>query len=116
MKRWLGCADGFTIPDEIEVDLRVGGCFRIAMQSPQGDLHVATGTYKEVNPPEKLVFTWTWIEGGMDIGETLVTVELQERVGQTELSLKHENFPSEEARKSHLGGWSGGLDKLEKLL
>ena len=51
----------------------------------------------------------------MDIGETLVTVELQERAGQTELFPKDENFPSEEARENHWGGWSGGLDKLETI-
>jgi uncharacterized protein YndB with AHSA1/START domain len=115
MRQWFGCCHSFSI-STAEVDLRVGGTYRVVMQSPEGDRHIASGTYQEVRPPERLVFTWTWVEGGMDIGETLVTVELEERGGQTELSLTHEKFPNEEARKNHFEGWSGSLDALEKLL
>ena len=54
MRAWL-CPSGATIPF-IEVDLRVGGAFRIDMQSEHGT-HSHTGKYREITPPTKLVFT-----------------------------------------------------------
>ncbi|MFQ5912546.1 MAG: SRPBCC domain-containing protein [Nitrospinota bacterium] len=115
MKKWFAPSDDFTIP-AAEVDLRVGGKYRIAMKSPDGNMNVAVGTYKEVRPPEKLAFTWTWAEGGMDVGESLVTVEFRERGGETEVSLTHELLPTDEARQAHSEGWNGCLGRLETSL
>ncbi len=115
MRKWLGGGDDPTVP-AAEVDLRVGGRFRVAMKSEGGGLHVAAGEYKEVRPPERLVFTWTWAEGGMEIGETLVTVDLREREGGTEVSLTHERLPTKEARRTHADGWTTHLNLLQKTL
>ena len=115
LKQWFGPTDEFTTPIA-EVDLRVGGRYRIGMQPPdQEDLHIVGGVYREINPPEKLVFTWSW-EEGMDVGETLVTVEFRDVGGSTEVVLTHERFPSEEARDKHNEGWSGCLARLVKAL
>jgi glutathione S-transferase len=108
---------GFTVPS-VEVDLRVGGRFRIEMRSPDGKSHVACGTYVEVRPPERLVFTWNREPGSeacsgtgaMD--ETLVTIELERKGRKTELTLVHERFTDAAARDGHEGGWSGIADRL----
>jgi uncharacterized protein YndB with AHSA1/START domain len=50
------------------------------------------------------------------MGETLVTVEFLERGRTTEVVLKHELFPADEARDLHAHGWNGSLDKLAKIL
>ena len=102
-----------TVP-LVEVDLRPGGRYRIAMREPDGTQYVATGTYEEVVPDERLVFTWTW-EGG-DGEQTLVTVSLAERDGKTELLLVHERFATAASRSRHLDGWNGCLDKLAQRL
>ena len=113
IKLWMAPGDDFTIPTA-EVDLQIGGKYKIAMKSPDGNLNVVAGTYKEIRPPEKLVFTWTWIEGGMDVGETLVTVEFREQGEKTEVSVTHDLLPTDEARQAHSDGWNGCLGRLEK--
>ena len=97
-----------------EVDLRVGGKYRLVMKSQTGELYIAIGTYREVRFPEKLVFTWTF--EGSDLGETLVTLEFHDRGGSTELTLTHEFFPKKEERDKHTMGWNGCLDHLAKYL
>jgi uncharacterized protein YndB with AHSA1/START domain len=115
LKRWFAPSDEFSTPIA-EVDLRVGGAYRIGMKPPdQEDMFIVVGTYREVQPPERLVFTWSW-EEGMDVGETLVTVEFRDLGGSTEVVLTHELFPNEQARDKHNEGWSGCLERLEKIL
>ena len=115
LKRWFAPSDEFSTPIA-EVDLRVGGAYRIGMKPPdQEDMFIVVGTYREVQPPERLVFTWSW-EEGIDVGETLVTVEFRDLGGSTEVVLTHELFPNEQARDKHNEGWSGCLERLEKIL
>ena len=122
LKQWFGPTDDFTTPIA-EVDLRVGGKYRIQMKDPSGATHTAVGAYREVKVPEKLVFTWSWeagggcggSEGGAPI-ETLVTVEFRDRDGETEMILTHEQFPDAETRDKHNEGWTGCLDRLKKAV
>jgi uncharacterized protein YndB with AHSA1/START domain len=95
------------------VDLREGGAYRIEMQAADGARHVATGTYLEVVPGERLVFTWGW--EGPNRRETLVTIELHRRGDETELVLRHARFASAEERDSHRDGWTSALEKLAEL-
>jgi uncharacterized protein YndB with AHSA1/START domain len=93
----------------VDVDARVGGKFRIVMCGAQGDVE-HTGQYREIRRPERLVFTWTSrITGGH---ETLVTIELRAEGKDTELTLTHEEFPDDEARRLHQGGWTSIVEKL----
>ena len=83
MREWF-CPEGGTV-ESAESDLRVGGRYRIAMRMPHG-LSVATGVYRQIEPPSRLVFTWRWEEGeGPKEGETVVTVELTEQGEATRL-------------------------------
>jgi uncharacterized protein YndB with AHSA1/START domain len=114
LKKWWG-PDGYATPIA-EVDLRAGGHYRFGMRKlPDGDILYLTGTYREVRPPEKLVYTWRW-EAEPERGETLVTVEFLDRGGSTEVVLTHEFFLNQKLRDGHERGWNGGLDKLAKLL
>jgi uncharacterized protein YndB with AHSA1/START domain len=98
------------------VDLRPGGAYRLGMRKlPDGEVFYLTGTYREVRPPEKLVYSWRW-EADPEKGDTLVTVEFHDRGGATEIVVTHELFPSQEVRDGHDKGWSGCLDKLAKVL
>ena len=114
LKRWFAPADAYETP-EVEVDLRVGGNYRIVMLSPEGERHTVYGEYREINPPKRLVFTWAW-ESWLESEETLVTVEFLERGGETELILTHQRFPNAEVREKHRKGWSGCLDRLPKAV
>ncbi len=111
LKRWWG-PDGITTPNP-EVDLRVGGAYRLEMHGSQGVDHVIGGQYREIVAGEKLVFSWAWEGGGMG-GQTLVTLEFRDRDGGTELSLTHEGFDDAESCERHNRGWSSSFDCLDQ--
>lgn len=116
LKRWFYPTGDFSTP-LAEVDLRVGGSYRIGIKPPdRDDLFIVSGTYQEVTPPERLVFTWSWEGTEMDVRDTLVTVEFVERGGDTEVVLTHELLPTKEARDEHEWGWNGCLTRLAEVL
>ena len=97
VKQWLGkeCGD----LESVEMDLRVGGSYRIQWRTKEGAISQVSGVYREVKPPEKLKFTWEDKELGT--GETLVTVEFHDRNRGTELVLKHEGFSDTKIKEGH---------------
>ena len=109
--RWIG-PEGATAVSA-ESDARVGGRFRWIMRSSDGETHDVSGTYREVVPNEKLVFTWAW--KSTPERESLVTVTLRRDGDGTLLTLTHEQFFDEVARDRHAQGWAACLGKLEKL-
>jgi len=113
MEKWFAPREMST--PIAEVDLRVGGKYRVGMKSPDGELYVATGVYQEIVSNEKLVFTWRW-ENDPSSPETLVTVEFKKSGGDTELVFTHENFATEALAKDHQEGWEGALSKLSKII
>jgi uncharacterized protein YndB with AHSA1/START domain len=115
MRHWFCPYDHWTV--EAECDPRVGGAYRVAMHDPDtGTDHVARGTYREVRPPERLVFTWQLQGQQPPFPETLVTVEFRDLGGRTEVTLTHEALPTPEYRERHAHGWNGCLDRLGKVL
>lgn len=113
VNRWFSPDAEATVSTSI--DLRVGGKYRIDMER-NGKVVSAVGVYREITPPERLVFTWV-AEGGMvPSGETLVTVEFFDVDGKTQVTLTHQNFASEEARARHESGWNRGMDRLAQFV
>ena len=98
-----------------EIDLRVGGRFRIHMREPDGKEHRVGGTYRVIDPPGKLSYTWQWEtkSSNNDLVETLVTIEFLPSGKGTELVLTHEGFATEETRNSHEHGWTRILEKFQ---
>jgi uncharacterized protein YndB with AHSA1/START domain len=111
LQQWWG-PKGFTLP-EVSLDLRVGGQYRFGMQPAQGHLLVLKGTFREIRPPEKLVYTWAW--EGIPL-ETLVTLEFRDVEGDTEVLLTQEPFPDDDSREQHDIGWTQQLERLDDLL
>ena len=112
LRRWWVPFEGMTVP-AAEVDLRPGGRYRFTMRSPKGEEFGLTGVYREVRPPERLVYTWRWEGTERDgDGETLVTVDFEARGATTLLHLTHEQFPDADTRDRHGAGWGGVLDGL----
>jgi uncharacterized protein YndB with AHSA1/START domain len=110
MARWLGPVG--TVKLIASTDLRVGGRYDMTMIVP-GDEHNVSGVYREIVPNEKLVFTWVW--RSTPERESVVTVSLKPDGDATLLTLTHEQFFDAPARDRHRDGWSGTLDKLERL-
>lgn len=113
MKRWFAPGDAFSVPT-VEADVRVGGRYRIVMKSPEGEEHDVSGTYREVVPNRKLVFTWAW--KSTPERQSLVSVEFTAAGGGTDLVLVHSEFADEEAKERHNQGWMGCLGRLERTV
>ena len=112
MREWYG-PESFTCP-RVDSDPRVGGKYLIEMRSPNGSPFIVSGTYQEVQPPEKLVFTWAWLEGKAFGNESLVTIHFGTKNGGTEMTLLHTGLASVEDATAHEGGWVSGLNDLHK--
>ncbi|MGB6062746.1 MAG: SRPBCC domain-containing protein [Candidatus Aquilonibacter sp.] len=98
-------------------DVRVGGSFRIVMFRDDGEQFIATGTYRELAPNERIVCTWSWEEDDPALArETILTLEFAPRGTQTELTLTHENFRDAQQRDNHAKGWGAMLAELERVL
>jgi glutathione S-transferase len=114
IQAWYG-PEGFTVPS-VAIDPKPGGKYRIEMHSPEGSVHVITGQFREVSRPEKLVFTWAWLDGAGVGPESLVTLTFKDKGGATEMTLVHSGFATVEARDAHNGGWTSSLECLTAML
>ena len=112
MKKWFAPSAEFSVP-EAKAEVNVGGRYRIVMRAPDGEYHRVGGVYREVLPPQKLVFTWAW--ESTPERESLVVVEFKDLGKATEVVLTHERFADEEARDKHREGWTGCLARLEQI-
>jgi uncharacterized protein YndB with AHSA1/START domain len=109
--RWWG-PRGFTVTF-CEMDLRPGGGWRLAMRSPEGREDRQRGIFREIVPPERLVFTYAFEDANGNLGhETLVTVTFAEHEGKTKLTVNHAVFETVAVRDDHVRGWGEALDRL----
>jgi uncharacterized protein YndB with AHSA1/START domain len=119
LRDWWRAGPDWTTP-EAEVDLRPGGSYRLAMRDPEsGQTHTLVGEYRVIQPPERLVYTWTWESNPAEMegsAGSLVTVEFREDGSGTNVEITHTGFASEEIRELHVHGWEGVLANLERLL
>lgn len=115
MNQWFGCGGKVS---NCTTDLRQGGSYRLETRNPEsGEVFIVKGVYREVAPPARVVFTWTY-EGDEDWAgcESLVSVEFFAHGEETELRLTQTGFPSAESRDNHNQGWGTCLDKIDALL
>jgi uncharacterized protein YndB with AHSA1/START domain len=112
LRQWWGPAE-VTCP-VAEVDLRVGGSYRLANQFPDGNLVWISGEFEIIAPPTELVYTWRFEPGAE--GKQRVTVRFEPRGPATEVIILQEQLPDVATRDNHLEGWHGCLDKLAELV
>lgn len=111
--QWWGPAN--VTCTHAEIDLRVGGSFRIGNELPDGTTNWISGVYEEIDPPTRLVHTWLVGTGANQPAE-LVTVGFADHDGGTEVTVRHTGIPTPELRSNHEAGWVGCLDGLRNLL
>jgi uncharacterized protein YndB with AHSA1/START domain len=119
LAQWWG-PKVFTNP-VCEIDVRVGGAIRIHMRSPDGSIYPMKGEFREIVPPERLVFTNIAVDAaGNPIIEGLTTVTFVERDGKTTMTLHTRGRAVVDYAVGYLQGmemgWTGSIDKLEALL
>ena len=110
LRQWWG-PDGVTCIDP-QVDLRVGGRYRIGNRFPDGSVLWIVGEFESVEPPHRLVFTWR-LEGSSESAER-VTVRFEERGTGTEVTVTHALIGTEALRDQHRHGWEGCLAGLAR--
>ena len=113
LRKWF--APGPLTTAVAEVDLRVGGRYKVTMRGPDGVEHTVVGVYRAIEPPKRLVYTWRW-EDKPSAGESTVTVAFNEQGRSTEVVLRHEGLPNQKEIADHRHGWDGCLEKLEKVV
>jgi uncharacterized protein YndB with AHSA1/START domain len=109
--QWFAPSDDYTT--KASVDLRIGHEYRIAITHRGGNVHNVVGTYRLIEPPRKLIYTWRW-EGAPT--DTLVTVDFTPEGDATKVTITHEQFLSTEDRDRHNEGWKGCVERLERKL
>ena len=101
----------------VEMDVRPGGAWRMCLRSTEGKPELwQGGVFREVVPPERLVFTFAWDEEGERGLQTLVTVTFTEEGGKTRMTFRQVPFQSVEERDGHQGGWNSTFSRLDGLL
>ena len=110
IREWM--CPGDVVSAEALLDVRVGGSYRIVMKSKDRD-YVHTGVYQVVEPPSKLVFTWSGEEGSSPM---LVTVEFLAHGAESELVLTHERLSQADVMSRYEGGWGQIAEKFASYL
>jgi uncharacterized protein YndB with AHSA1/START domain len=100
LREWM--CPGDVLSAEATLDVRVGGSFRITMRG-KGRVHEHVGTYRIVEPPAKLRFTWSEMDNPSEI--TLVTVEFVDQGDACELVITHERFTKADIGQRYEMGW-----------
>ncbi len=103
---------------EAEVDFRPGGVFTVCMRMPDGQDFWSKGSYIDISPPERLVFTSGVYIGGSLKFSAHTTVTFEAECNGTRLTV-HQTYEiyDESFRSAPEGaqeGWRTTLDKLEK--
>jgi uncharacterized protein YndB with AHSA1/START domain len=107
MRNWWGPRKYETI--SAEIDFRVGGKWRVVHRGPEGDEHAFRGEFREIVPPERIV--WTFEYEGAPGQIAVETLTLEEQDGKTTLTAVSD-WGSREARDAM--GESGMLEGAEE--
>jgi len=106
MSKWFYPDDDMSV--DVANEFHVGGTYTLKMYASNGDIYTHVGEYKEIIPPEKLVFTWN----SDFVQNTVVTVTFSEMESGTEVTISHDLLPAGEMTENHRKGWGGCLNRL----
>lgn len=107
-----------------KIDLKVGGTFYLDMFAPDGNCYPCCGTFREIVPPERLVYT-NESTGGSPCGAGLppratVTITFEDQSPKTKVTI-HTQLNSAADRDAVIqsgfdSGWNSALQSLEDYL
>jgi uncharacterized protein YndB with AHSA1/START domain len=114
--QWLRPSQDVTLT-VLEYDFRPGGAYRFAYDVPNGQRMVVAGTFRTIEVPARIVFSWLIEPPDAHAGiDSEVTVTIVPHGARTELTIRHLGFGRAEADVRHGQGWRGALDLLEARL
>ena len=111
LRRFMTPGPGMRVASA-ETDPREGGRFAIVMANDEAEL-LHEGTYEELRPHDRIVFTW---ESPFSAEGSRVTLDFAPADGGTEVRLRHVRFPDLQSRDNHEGGWSTILSVFAAVL
>tara|TARA_R110002124_G_scaffold84850_1_gene220589 strand:- start:2282 stop:2761 length:480 start_codon:yes stop_codon:yes gene_type:complete len=114
--QWWGPSH-VTCP-QCDIDLRVGGRYRIANLLPDGSIIWIIGQFLQIDRPHLVQYSWQAgpdPEFDPDAAER-VTVRFVPKGAKTEIIVEHSHMPDRRTRDDHYKGWLGCLDGLELFL
>jgi uncharacterized protein YndB with AHSA1/START domain len=112
LKQWWGPKDVHCVAAEI--DLRVGGSYRIANELPDKSIIWIDGEFEQIERPVLLIYSWR-TDPKLPASEK-VTVRFSRAPHGTEVAVTHERVATPALRDQHEQGWVGCLDGLSKYL
>jgi uncharacterized protein YndB with AHSA1/START domain len=124
LEKWM-CRDVAShVITHHQQDIRTGGRWRMEIRDPaKKQSYWGQGVYRLVQPPEKIIFTWSWTKDTPDGAnlhpgseETEVTVEFFAKGNSTEVVLTHTGLATDALRQDHNRGWNGCFDVLQSVL
>lgn len=111
LRKFMMPAAGMSVPKATN-DPKEGGRFEITMLAGDNEIPHG-GTYREINPHDRIVFTW---ESPFSVEDSTVTLTFAPAEQGTHVTLTHDRFSDAETRDNHKGGWIGILETLETAL
>jgi uncharacterized protein YndB with AHSA1/START domain len=115
VSRWLTPSPEVALT-VLQFDFYIGGTYRFAYRVPDGQTMIVSGSYRSIEPPTKIVFSWIIEPPDEHAGiESEVTVTITPVGGGTELHVRHEKLERADAVARHTEGWRGALDQLSTL-
>ena len=91
------------------IDFREGGTYEFRWESWEGRV---VGSYREIVDNQRIVFTWCPEPRSEGCGDSVVTIEFEQRGNVTRLVLTHDLNRNEAEADDHVGGWTGALNDL----
>lgn len=108
MARWFFVGEGWRAT--VQADVRVGGRFRIDMETETGEHLVSSGQYLELQHPSRVKLSWN----SYAVSGTIVTIDLVQVADGTQLTLTHEGLPTTKLATRHANGWASTLANLSR--
>lgn len=98
-------------------DVRIGGGWTTTFENSMGGgRNTCSGTYKVIDRPRRLAFTWAWVQPDGTRGhETVVDITFEKVERGTLLTVVQKTFQNSEQRDLHNWGWTSTFNKLERL-
>jgi len=116
VRRWLSPSPTIVLTP-LRFDFRPGGAYRFAYGLPDGQTVVVSGSYRLIEPPARIVFSWEIEPPDEHAGiQSDVIVTITPDGSGTRLLIRHEKLARADAMARHAQGWQGALDLLASLL
>jgi uncharacterized protein YndB with AHSA1/START domain len=112
IKMWFGSDPNGTVLSA-DIDLSIGGRYKISFQDSDGTIHTAFGEYVELTEFSKLHCTWEWESEAGHVSHLIV--ELIPKGEKTLLILTHSNL-NPNSIHGYTEGWNGTMNKIVKKI